>query len=93
MNYRSDLWNQYITFPDFNYESKFDNLPELEKIPYTQEDIERLENEQGWHFMKKLDGDCVYVGYHFVNKGTIGINGNGEVVNFDQNESFALVGR
>ena len=53
----------------------------------------RLENEQGWHFMKKLDGDCVYVGYHFVNKGTIGINGNGEVVNFDQNESFALVGR
>lgn len=42
MNYRSDLWNQYITFPDFNYESKFDNLPELEKIPYTQEDIERI---------------------------------------------------
>lgn len=42
MEYRNDLWNQYITFPNSKYQSKFENSLELEKIPYTAEDIERI---------------------------------------------------
>lgn len=46
MRQRDDLLYQYQSFPDFHYESEFDNLPELEKIPYTQEDIERLKQHR-----------------------------------------------
>lgn len=46
MEYRTDLWNQYITFPNFKYQSEFENAPELEKIPYTQDDIERIKQHR-----------------------------------------------
>ena len=46
MRIRDDLLLQYQAFPDFKYESEFDNLPELEKIPYTQEDIERIKQHR-----------------------------------------------
>lgn len=46
MRIRDDLLLQYQAFPDFKYESEFDNLPELEKMPYTQEDIERIKQHR-----------------------------------------------
>ena len=46
MRIRDDLMYQYRTFPDLKYESKFDNTPELEKMPYTQEDIERFKKHR-----------------------------------------------
>jgi len=50
--------------------------------------------KQGWKFVKKPDGDCLYVGNNFLTgQFGFGLDIHGQLVNFEQNESFALVGR